>query len=330
MKKRTVAIATAAAACAMSLTTAEPASADLTTRCVGEGGAVTVPSDLVVPRGRSCTLTGTKVLGDVRVAKGADLIANDVSVEGRVRVAEDAYFDTTGTSVDGPVRMRSSYGAHFDASAFGSRVNARPNANTDHGGFVFALESEVSGNVVARKSELFLEDSEIGGTVKSRGSLYTDVYGSFIDGRLLVRDNRLGSMVCAAVVQGSSRFVGNGEVVQLGSDGPVANCAGASYWGGNVTVNDSTGGVYVDHNIVNGNLTLRRNDPVAQLGDSNRVRGKVRGEYEDMTSAKKPQLRSMAPNSATQRDERLTEKAAKRRSAAVKSADRAGAANIGR
>jgi hypothetical protein len=51
------------------------AQAALYTTRVGDGGAVTVSNDLVVPAGKSCALTGTKVKGTVTVEAGADLVA---------------------------------------------------------------------------------------------------------------------------------------------------------------------------------------------------------------------------------------------------------------
>lgn len=334
MRKQTTAVLAAAATLAAGgLAWAAPASAELTTRCVGEGGAVTVPGDLVVPRDSSCTLTGTTVTGDVRVRPGANLIAQDATIEGRVVAADNAYFEAINSTVGGQVALNGAYGSYLDNSDLSDRVITRPGGSSDIGGFVYTFETDIAGNLVSRSGELFVESTEIGGTVNSRSSLYTDLYESFVDGRMIVRGNELGSVVCASAVQGESRFVDNTELVQLGSDGPFADCAGGSYWGDNVTVNGSTGGVYVDNSIVNGDLTLRNNDPVAQVGDNAMVRGEIRGDYEDWDGSAPMTLqrRSAAPESAPeQRDDLLEKKIAKRHQAAVNSADRAGTAGIGR
>ena len=50
---------------------APAARADLITYCIGTGGAVTVPNDLYVPAGESCSLEGTTVTGNVQVAAGS-------------------------------------------------------------------------------------------------------------------------------------------------------------------------------------------------------------------------------------------------------------------
>ncbi|HET7329093.1 MAG TPA: hypothetical protein VFJ14_17620 [Nocardioidaceae bacterium] len=334
MKKQTVgAIAVAATLGATTLAWSSPASAELNTRCVGEAGAVTVPGDLVVPRGEVCILTGTTVQGDVRVARNADLLADGATIGGRVAANNNAYFEAVGSTVDGEVVLNGAYGSYLESSDLGARVLTRPNAITDTGGFVYTFQSSVSGSLVSRSAELFVEASEIGGTVNSRNSLYADLYESFVDGRVLVRNNERGGVVCASAVQGDSRFVGNGVVVQLGSDGPFADCADGSYWGGDVTANRNTGGVFVDNNIVNGDLTLRNNDPVAQVGDDNMIRGEIVGQYEDWDAAAPMTLqhRSVAPQSNPQRrDNILDQKIEQRHAGAVKSAARAGAAHIGR
>src|SRR4051812_37081282 len=73
---------------------ASPAGAALVTYCVGTGGAVTVPNDLLVPAGESCSLEGTKITGNVRVAAGANLVIAGGIVNGEVQVAADGYLDS--------------------------------------------------------------------------------------------------------------------------------------------------------------------------------------------------------------------------------------------
>lgn len=311
------------------LVVAAPANADLVTRCVGEGGAVTVPGDLVVPRDASCSLTGTTVTGDVRVAAGADLIAADVSVGGRVVVAEDGYFDATDSTVAGEVVLTGAFGSSLQTSEVGDRVLTRPSAGTETGGFVLAVSSQVTGALVSRSGEVLAEDSELG-ALDSRDSLYTDLYGSFVDGTVLVRANEQGSTLCNVAVQGTSAFQDNADAVQLGSDGPRTDCAAGSYWGDDVTVTGTTGGVFVDENIVNGDLTLRGNDPVALVGGSNLVRGALLGEYEEWDGSEPDLVASQsAQPDPQQRRAVLEDRVEQRQQDAVESADRAGAADLG-
>src|SRR5690606_15784208 len=88
MKLRRALAATTLLASGGAIALAAPANADLVTRCVGEGGAVTVPGDLVVPAGKTCWLDGTTVEGNVRVQAGADLIVTGGTLKGSVVVDE--------------------------------------------------------------------------------------------------------------------------------------------------------------------------------------------------------------------------------------------------
>ncbi len=323
MKKKTVAVFTATLAVgAGSLMSAPAASADLTTRCVGEAGAVTVPGDLVVPRDKSCTLTGTTVLGNIRVAQGADLVAEDLTVEGQVTGALDAYIEVVGGTVGGQVVLNGSYGAYLESVQAADRVLTRPGGGSGVGGFVYTSGTGITGDVVSRSGELFIEASDVAGSIDSRGSAYTDVVDSFVDGSLTVHGNTLGSVVCGSAVAGEARFAANTDTVQIGADGPLTDCGSGSYWGRNVTVTGNTGGVAMDNNIVNGSVTLTGNAPIAQLGDRNMVRGEITGDFEELAAVS---MRRMAEP----RDAAIERKIEERRTVAVDDAAEAGTADLG-
>jgi hypothetical protein len=323
-KQCAAAIAAAAALGASTLLVAAPASAELTTHCRGEGGAVTVPGDLFVPRNGSCSLDGTTVTGDIRIGRGADLIAQDVTVGGGVTGANNAYFEAFSTSVGGSVVLNGAHGAYLEGSEVGDRVLTQWGADVA-GGFVYTFQSAVGDDLVSLGGELFVESTEVAGALRSDLSQYTDLYDSFVDGGVLVRDNELGGVVCASAVQGESRFVGNTDAVQLGADGPFADCEGGNYWGGDVAVRDTQGGVLLDHNIVDGDLILRDNDPVASFGPSNLVRGDVLGEYDEWDGSQARQQRSA---SAETREQALQRQVEQRHNSAVRRADRAGNAHL--
>lgn len=286
MRKRILTTSvTVTAAAAMTLALASSASADLTTRCVGEGGAVTVPGDLVVPNGKTCVLTGTVVQGDVRVGNNADLIAEDATFEGDVRVRTNAYFEAFQTDVSGRVVLVGSFGTFLTSSSVGDDIRARTTADVDYAGFVFADDVDASARVIVDAGELLVDQSVVVGDVIARDSLYADIYDSFVDGRVRSVRNEQGSVVCSSAIQGDARFIGNPGAVQLGGDGPLVDCDGSSYWASDVRVANNTGGVYLDDNIVNADVTLVNNDPVAQLGDGNMVRGDVNGDFEAMVPA---------------------------------------------
>lgn len=318
----------AAGVTALTLALTAPASADLTTRCVGEGGAVTVPGDLVVPAGRTCSLEGTVVEGNVRVGRDADLIVVDGTFRGNVRVLANAYLDATDTDVAGRVVARDAYGTYLDGTSLGDHLINRLDADSEYPGFVLAADVTAAADLRVLGGELFVEDSDVAGGVIARGSLYADLYRTFVDGGLRSVRNELGSVVCDVAIQGDSRITGNSFGVQLGGDGPLDECTAGSYWGGTVEVLNNSDGVAIDDNIVNGDLVLNNNDPIALLGDGNLVRGDVIGDFGSLDDA--PAAALAAPNAraatpqAADRGEALEDLVDARRGVATKEAAAAG------
>ncbi|WP_147919135.1 hypothetical protein [Ruania zhangjianzhongii] len=306
---------------------AAPANADLVTHCVGTAGEVTVPGDLVVPADATCDLTGTTVTGDVRVRQGGNLIGEGVSIDGQVVGAADSYVDLLDSTVTGDLRMNNAYGAVVEGSAIDGRVTSRAGEEAPVG-FLFAIEAELGENLTARAGEVYVENSVVAGTVNSRETVYTDIYDTFIDGRLVVGENAEGSMLCAVVVQGNSRITGNAGPVQVGSDGPAADCDGASYWGGNVQVDANTAGVVIDENIVNGTLRLADNTPTAQVGENNQVRGGINGPHEPIP-AEEEQLQAFSAQAEADHADTIQNRIDERRAAAQQQVAEAGSANIG-
>ncbi len=326
----------AAGVTALTLALTGPASADLITRCIGEGGAVTIPGDLVVPAGRTCSLEGTVVTGNVRVGRDADLLVVDGSFNGNVRVAANAYFDATDTDIAGRIVARNAYGTYLDGADLGDHLINRLASDSDYPAFVLADGVTAAADLRALGGELFIENSDVTGRVIVRNALYGDIYTSFIDGGLYSVRNELGSVVCDSAILGDSRVVGNTFGVQLGGDGPLDECNAGNYWGGTVEVLRNSDGVFIDNNIVNGDLVLDGNDPVAMLGDGNLVRGDIIGDYESMDASPAsaldaspasaldaPNARSAAPKAAD-RGEALEDLVDARRGAATKEAEAAG------
>src|SRR5699024_7658471 len=123
-----------------------PAQAALTTHCVGEAADVTVPGDLVVPRGESCALSGVTVDGDVRVSPGADLVADGLTVDGRIAVQADAYLDLADSTVSGNVVNRGSFGVYLDNTDLNAYT---ANANVNPDTFLWTLGTTFSGRIAA-------------------------------------------------------------------------------------------------------------------------------------------------------------------------------------
>ncbi|UQU62986.1 hypothetical protein COUCH_28690 [Couchioplanes caeruleus] len=325
--RRTVAhLAVLSTAVAVSTFAGAPgARADLVTHCVGTGGAVTVPNDLYVPAGESCALTGTTVTGNVSVAAGANLVVTGGHLSGDVQVATDGYLDATNTQIGGGVDLASGgYGAFLkDASAASLTVRAKGSATIDS--FLFVEHTSVDGNVTASAGEVRLDrTTEVAGNVSSTGSYYTDVHDSFVDGTLSVLNSATGSVVCGSAVRGRATFAGNLGGVQLGPNGTLDSCASGGYWGRDVSITNTTGGVRVDDNIIDGQLTASSNTPAAVIASNNRVRGGVVGQQAAATRARA--LAERPP--AADREAAGEQRAGERRSEAVQEARAAGDAGL--
>ncbi|HEX6339830.1 hypothetical protein [Umezawaea sp.] len=269
------AILTASVVC-----TAQSASADLVTYCVGSGGAVTVPNDLFVPEGQSCSLRGTTITGDVRVAAGGNLVVNGGTVNGAVAVAANGYLDATDSRIDGAVTLAAGGFGVFLKNTDTGGVVVQPKGSATVEGFLFAEQgSKVDGAVTAGVGEVSVTDSEVTGGVSTNGAYFTDLHGTFVDGTLSVLNNATGSVVCGSAVQGRATFAGNVGGVQLGPNGGLDSCASGGYFARDVAISNTTGGrTTLDDNVVNGSLTLTANNPVAEVADNNRVRNGIVGD----------------------------------------------------
>lgn len=265
-----------------------PAHAALTTQCVGEAGAVTVPGDLVVPAGKACSLNGTTVDGNVRVAAGADLVGNGITVTGNVNAQADAYLDLTDSTVAGNVINRGAYGVYLDGTtlnAYTSTANVNPDT------FVSAYQSSFTGRVAVGGGSFLLDGSTVDRFVEVDDAYYADVLDTVIGGALTVTGNEYGTMVCGSEIDGHASFADNGYGVQLGAAGALGVCQqGASVWGGNVTVSGTDGTAQVQDNVIRGNLGGEGNTAVSQ--SDNRVRGELQGQFAAQTQ-QRAMLRSL-------------------------------------
>ncbi|MEU5907235.1 hypothetical protein ABZ780_23075 [Micromonospora sp. NPDC047467] len=325
MPRRTVVkLATVSAVVAASVFAVAPtAHADLVTHCVGTGGAVTVPNDLLVPAGKSCSLTGTTITGNVTVAAGGNLVVTGGRVSGEVRVAADGYLDATDTTVDGPVVLAAGGYGVFLSDAQTGTVTVRPKGSATIDSFLFVEESTIAGHVNASAGEVRLDrGTQVQRNVSSTGTYYTDVHDSFVDGTLSVLNSATGSVVCGSAVRGRATFAGNLGGVQLGPNGGLDSCASGGYWGGDVSITSTTGGVTVDDNIINGQLTVTSNNPAAQVAENNRIRGGVTGDQATATTNRAARVAN------PDREEAGEQRAEVRRTSAEREASEAGAARL--
>jgi hypothetical protein len=302
------------------------ASADLITYCVGTGGAVTVPNDLYVPPGESCALTGTTITGNVTVAAGGNLVVSGGHISGEARIAADGYLDATDTAIGGPVELASGgYGVFLNDAQSGP-VTVRAKGSSPIDSFLFVEQTTIAGNVAANAGEVRLDrTTQVEGNVSSTGTYYTDVHDSFVDGTLSVLNSATGSVVCGSAVHGRSTFAGNLGGVQLGPNGNLDGCASGGYWGRDVSITNTTGGVTVDDNIIDGKLTTTANNPAARVAANNRIRGGVAGDQAPATTAKTRAALSAAAQAHADTGE---QRAQARRSSAVREATAAGDAGL--
>ncbi|WP_433789081.1 hypothetical protein [Actinoplanes sp. CA-252034] len=306
--------------------TGVPAGAALVTHCIGTGGAVTVPNDLLVPAGESCDLAGTIITGNVSVAAGANLVIDGGRVDGEIRVAADGYLDASGSTVAGSVILAAGgYGLYLKDASTGS-VTVRPKGTATIDGFLFAEATTITGSVNAQAGEVRLDrGSEVSGGLSTNNTHYTDVHDSFVDGVLSVLNSSTGTVVCGGSVRGRSTFSGNLGGVQLGPNGGLDSCASGGFFGRDVSITSTTGGVTVDDTIIDGALTVTGNTPVAKIATNNRIRGGVIGEQAPAGTAS---AQRRAALTAADREEAGDRRAEQRRTAAETEAAAAGKADL--
>ncbi len=327
MKIRSAIALVSLAGVAWAVVPTAPASADLVTvtRCVGTGGAVTVPGDLVVPKGKSCFLDRTTVDGRVTVGAGADLLVTNGTLKGKVVIEQNGYFETIGSSVAGRITSRGGYGVYLDSSTAAAGYSGTAPSDNSVEPFVLFDGSQVTKSVNVASGEVYVRDSSVKGAVSGTGTQYLDIINSAISGKLTVSGNPDGSQVCASEIYGDTSYTGNGSI-QLGAGNVIGSCDQVNYWGGNVTISNNTGGVQVSGNIVRGDVSGAGNDP-PPTGSHNRVRGTVSGQFVDLqpTPAAQAQARTAAPAPSPRQTKA---RARQRRAAAVQKATAAGDANV--
>ncbi len=270
-----IAASTATAALAIGGVTlmAAPAQADLVTLCSGHGGAITLPTDLKVPAGASCLLDGTVIQGNVTVEDDANLHIIGGQVDGEVTVSSGGYFDASDTTVDGDVVNAGSYGTYLEEGTSVAGLTAEAADGAANDGFVFVVGSSAS-SVDATVGEVYVTDSRLGG-VSASGVEYVDIFDSVVRGDLSVTDAASGGILADSEVIGDATYSGGNGPVAIGAGEDEGFATSLNYIDGDLSVTGVSGGVYIDNNIVGGDLTATDNTPTAQVGDNNRVRGGI-------------------------------------------------------
>jgi hypothetical protein len=310
-RRSIAALAVMTATAGLGVVFATPASAGLTTHCVGDAGAVTVPGDLLVPAGKSCVLDGTVVTGEVTVEPGANLVVTGGTFSKNVRVADDGFFDALDTTIGGNIALADAYGTFLAGGLVHGNVQVDADAHPERVTYAYISGVQVKGDVTATAGEVFAEDSLLDKKVTGTNVSYVDLNGVVVGSDLSVTGSDLGSVFCGGEVYGDAVYTTNSGKLQIGADGPVTRCAEASYWGGDLTVSANTADLRVGNNIVRGNLSGTDNAP-APTGEGNRVRGTVSGQFAQLAAS--PQAVSGAMSA--DRGVALEAKSEQRRSAA--------------
>ncbi|NNG34269.1 hypothetical protein [Nakamurella aerolata] len=293
-----------------------PAQAALVTYCDGEASSVTVPGDLAVAKGKSCTLSDATVNGNVRIAADANLLLSNSTVNGNTTVASNGYLSADTVTFTGVVSSNSGFGVDSIASDLQGGYRGKVVTGGTEEGYLLASDGTKVKNIVVTTGIVDLSDSTVAGVVSNTGGDLVDVRNSVINGALTVASTANGSVVCDSEVYGAAAYDGNGSAVQLGT-GSVSPCTSSNYFDKDVTISNTKGSVEVNDNIIRGNLSGDGNDP-APTGAGNRVRGEVSGQFADLQpAAAKAQARMALPQRAAEAKAGNAKRAASAEKAAV-------------
>lgn len=185
MKKLALALSLVLAGTALS---AAPASAD-DRRCTGVIGPVYVDGNVVVPKGATCTLRGTRVDGNVLVRGNAVLVARGARVGGNVQAENHRRVLVTVRKVDDRVvRSRVDGDIQLDDGGRGAMRRTVVGGNIqlkDNGGLQVTRRNVVDGDIQAF--------SNTGGV---------RVYGNRVGGNLQCKSNDPAPVGANNVVEG--------------------------------------------------------------------------------------------------------------------------------
>jgi cytoskeletal protein CcmA (bactofilin family) len=148
--------ATAIAACSSSeggtfglaeIAAAEAAGFTRASFCTGTLGADEVEK-VYVPSGATCTLDGTRVRGDVKVARGATLLATGARVDGNVQAEDAAAVSLVSlTTVEGDVQVKRRAAVLVEDAIIGGDLQIE-----ERGASLVTTGSRIDGNLQVTKA----------------------------------------------------------------------------------------------------------------------------------------------------------------------------------
>ena len=295
--------------------------AGATTTCVGSVSGATVPGNLVVPAGESCSVTDSTVAGRVSVGAGADLLVDNVTVAGTVTVASDGLLDSLDSDMASTVSLTRSYGAYLEGSHVGGEVISQT------AGFTYSVDSQHDRDVRSANGELYLEGSSVAERVMSIGDLLSDINNTTINGTVLIDGAQLGSILCDSEIDGQTIIRNSADFVQIGGDSPRPGC-GTTVFGGELSLRTNKAAVSVNDAIIGGDLFCTGN-AVMPTGADNRVRGAQLGNCATLgaEATMKIQQRSLAVPAEERKSDAL-DRLEERRATAAEAVAAAGVAKI--
>lgn len=154
-------------------------------QCTGSIGARTIDGTLIVPPGKSCTLTGTYVTGNVELQDGAQVLVR------------------TGAKVNGSVLTDSAARVRIRDSEIGGNVQL---TGVDFGQETLILNSKIGGTVDwnGNSATFLIRYSEVDSDVKvNQNGALARVFDNVIRGNLQCQGNEPAPKGARNVVQGS-------------------------------------------------------------------------------------------------------------------------------
>jgi hypothetical protein len=115
--------------------------------CQASLGAITV-DNLVVPDGASCSLTGTRVEGTLRVGTGSTLVASGISVKGNLQAEGAARVVVRSSTVGGSIQVKQGRAATIARNT----VNADVQVTANRGATSVSL-NRIGGNLQCKEND---------------------------------------------------------------------------------------------------------------------------------------------------------------------------------
>jgi len=123
-------------------------------RCTGKIGARSIGNNVVVPKGKTCTLAGTRVDGNVKVRPGARLNARGAKIEGNIQATSARYVLVSRrwngqryvrTRVDGDIQLDRGRGSNVRFAVIDGNLQVKQNRSRRQ----FAVRNRINGDLQA-------------------------------------------------------------------------------------------------------------------------------------------------------------------------------------